>query len=124
VSKDARPIDLDRRRDVLRRMASLEREVKELRKQVAGPEQVAQLALAELQSNERGFKQLAEALRRTLPWLHDQLVLQGVILKLGGTEADPADALAVYARDGGFAKDSFKAAVLARLAEFEDELIK
>lgn len=119
-----KPIDLDRRRDVLKRMTALEREVKELRKQLVGPEQLAQLAYAEMKDLERGFKPLSESFKRSQEWLLDMLLLQGVALKLAGHDADPADCLAVFTRSSDFAKDSFKTAVLARIATLEDGLVK
>lgn len=124
MSGKDKPIDLDKRRKLLGRMATLERQMRELRREFATPEQLSKLVLGELEQNVRACKTLAESFHRSELWVLDMLVLWGVYLKLQGKEPDPSDALAMFTKNSAYAKDSFKAAVLARLAQLEDELIK
>ena len=121
---EGKPINLEKRRKLLGRMATLERHMRELRKEFATPEQLQTLVLGEIQKYERGFGSLADQFKRTELWLHKMLVLWGVYAKLQGYDPDPSDALAMFTKNTEFAKDSYKAAVLKQLAELEEELIK
>lgn len=119
-----KPIDLQRRRKLLQRMTRLEEGMRELRREFSTPEQLQKLALAEIDSMQRHFKFMSDAFELSKVWLLELVVLWGVYLKLSGHDPDPSDALAMATKDSSYAKDAFKAAVLARCAKLEDELIQ
>jgi hypothetical protein len=123
VSAD-KPIDLQKRRSLLTRMAKLERSMTELRREFATPEQLTKLALAEVQSIEKNFGFIAQQFKAAEPWLLEMMVLQAAIQKLAGKECDPAEALTLVTRNIDFFRDSFKNLVTARIAKLEDECIQ
>lgn len=118
-----KPIDLVRRRKLLTRMAQLEKGMRELRKELATPEQLQKLAHGEVQSIEKHFARMRKSFELATPWLLEMMTLQGAILKLSGHDPHPSDALAMVAKCTDFCTDSFKAAVTARIAKLEEELI-
>lgn len=117
-----KPIDLEKRRSLMKRFAAIEKEFRSLKGAIVSPEQLATLALGEAAKNEKHFKACVDAFAFATPWLLEQMALYGAWLQLTGHKPEPSAALAMVTKSTAFADNVFAAAVQARIAQLEDEL--